>query len=126
MQRSSLLLPLFTLALVTACAPDRRADDPNAAASANSAAAEAYVPPVLTPAESAAAVAKIQAEGEAKTREIMGPEYKPPTDTFVDTPQKQFDSCMAQANSVDEPVKSTILRACERFRIQAQQQKQQP
>ena len=46
----------------------------------------------------------------------MGPDYKPPTDTFVDTPEKQYASCMAQARSVEEPVRSTILQACERFR----------
>lgn len=118
MHRFSLLLSLLA---VIACAPDRGADD-QAAAAADSAAREVYVPPVLTPAESTAAVARINAEAEARTRAVMGPDYQPPTDTFVDTPQKQYESCMIQARSVEEPVKSTILQACERFRTQAQQQ----
>lgn len=121
MLRRSLLIPFLALAALAACAPDRGADEQDAAALADSAMEEEeYVQPVLTPAESAAAVAKINADAEAATRRVMGPDYRPPTDTFVDTPQKQYESCMAQARSVDEPVKSTILRACERFRTQAQ------
>jgi hypothetical protein len=109
---------LFSLAALMAIAACDRGGDAGAAAAADSAAMEeeAYVPPVLTPAESAAAVAKINAEAEAATRRVMGPDYKPPTDTFVDTPEKQYASCMAQANSVEDPVRSTILKACERFR----------
>lgn len=118
MLRPALLLSLATVTLSACGRGDRAAD----AAAADSAAMEeeVYVPPVLTPAESAAAVAKVQADAEAATRRVMGPNYKPPTDTFVDTPEKQFASCMAQANSVEEPVRSTILRACERFRTRPQ------
>jgi hypothetical protein len=114
---------LFSLAVCIALSACDRGGDADAAAAADSAAAmeeEAYVPPVLTPAESAAAVAKINADAEAATRRVMGPDYKPPTDTFVDTPEKQLASCLAQANSVEDPVRSTILKACERFRNAAQ------
>jgi hypothetical protein len=115
MLRPTLLLSLAALMAAGAC--DRGDDADAAAAAADSAAAkEVYVPPVLTPAESVAAVARINADAEAATRRVMGPDYKPPTDTFVDTPEKQLASCLAQANSVDEPVRSTILKACERFR----------
>ena len=120
MSRLALLIPLIAAVSLTAC--DRGGSDDAAAAAADSAAAaeEVYVPPVLTPAESAAAVAKQQADADAATRRVMGPDYKPPTDTFVDTPEKQYASCMAQARSVEEPVKSTILKACERFRTRQQ------
>ena len=117
MSRLTRLL-LLTLALSPA-ACDRGgsgADAEAAAADSAAQAEEAYVPPALTPAESTAAVAKQRADAEAATRRVMGPDYRPPTDTFVDTPQKQYESCMAQARSVEEPVRSTILQACERFR----------
>ena len=118
MHRLSPLVPILaSLALAAACAPDRTGDaaqDPDAQQAG--AEAEVYVPPQLTPAESAAAVAKINARSDSVTREIMGPDYEPPTEVVVDTPEKQYASCMAQANSVDEPVRSTILKACERFR----------
>ena len=115
-------LTLLLLPLALAAAACDRGGDAADAAAVDSAALEeeVYVPPVLTPAESAAAVAKQRADAEAATRRVMGPDYKPPTDTFVDTPEKQFASCMAQARSVEEPVRSTILRACERFRTRQQ------
>lgn len=121
MPRLTLLLLPFALALAaSACDRGEDAADADAADSAAAMEEEVYVPPVLTPAESAAAVAKQRADAEAATRRVMGPDYRPPTDTFVDTPEKQFASCMAQANSVEEPVKSTILKACERFRTRPQ------
>jgi hypothetical protein len=123
MHRLSLFPVLIAIAFAAACAPDRAGDESRDAATA-AAEEEVYVPPVLTPAESAAAVAKQQADADAATRRVMGSDYKPPTDTFVDTPQKQYDSCMAQANSVEDPVRSTILKACERFKREAEQQKQ--
>ncbi len=122
MPRLTLLLPSLVLAALALGACDRggRADAEAAAADSAEMEEEVYVPPVLTPAESAAAVAKQNAHADSMTRVVMGPDYKPPTDTFVDTPAKQYASCMAQANSVEEPVRSTILKACERFRAAAQ------
>ena len=123
MHRLSTLSPvLIALTLAAACAPDRAGDARDAAAQDSSLAEEVYVPPQLTPAESAAAVAEIQARSEAKTREIMGPDYEPPAEPFVDTPEKQYASCMAQASSVEEPVRSTILGACERIKAQMEKQ----
>ncbi|MBW3570963.1 MAG: hypothetical protein KY467_07645 [Gemmatimonadetes bacterium] len=119
MHRPSLLIPVTAAALVAACAPDRPADEPSAAEEA-AFEEDAYVPPQLTPAESAAAVAKVQADADAATRRVMGPDYRPPAEPFVDTPEKQYASCMAQARSVEEPVRSTILQACERFRTRQQ------
>lgn len=75
-----------------------------------------YEEPRLTPAESAAAVARQAAAADSLTRRVMGPDYRPPAETVVDTPERQYASCMAQAASVDEPVRSTIRKACERFR----------
>jgi hypothetical protein len=121
MHRISTLIPvLIALALTAACAPDKAGDDAQDPSAQQAAEEEAYVPPQLTPAESIAAVEKIQAQSEAKTREIMGPDYKPPAEPYVDTPEKQYASCMAQANSVEDPVRSTILKACERFRREAE------
>ena len=124
MPRLTLLLPSLAVAALALSACDRErpaaADD----ASAGAPAEEEYVPPQLTPAESAAAVAKIKAHSDSVTREIMGPEYKPPTEVYVDTPEKQLASCLAQARSVEEPVRSTILRACERFKNPPQPQPQ--
>jgi hypothetical protein len=117
MPRPTLLFP--ALAVLTLAACDRGSDEPSAAA-ADSAAAqpaeEVYEPPQLTPAESTAAVAKQKADAEAATRRVMGADYKPPPEPYVDTPQKQYESCLAQARSVEEPVRGTILQACERFR----------
>jgi zona occludens toxin (predicted ATPase) len=117
MPRLTLLLSFLVLA---ACDRGRSDADADAAAADSAAAAqaaeEAYVPPQLTPAESTAAVARQRADADAATRRVMGPDYKPPTDTFVDTPQKQYESCMTQARTLEEPVKSTVLAACERFR----------
>ncbi len=113
---------LIAFALSAACSRDRDADTQDAQQEAM-VEEEAYVPPVLTPAESTAAVAKQAADADAATRRIMGPDYKPPTDTFVDTPEKQLASCLAQANSVEDPVRSTIMKACERFRAAAAAQK---
>jgi hypothetical protein len=120
MHRLSTLVPvLIAFALTAACAPDRAGDDAqDPSAQQAGVEEEVYVPPQLTPAESAAAVAEINARTAAKTREILGPDYKPPAEPYVDTPEKQYASCMAQANSVEEPVRSTILKACERFRAQ--------
>jgi hypothetical protein len=122
MHRLSLFLVLIAITLSAACAPDRAGDESQDADAA--AEEEVYVPPVLTPAESTAAVAKQQADADAATRRVMGPDYRPPTDTFVDTPRKQYESCMAQANSVEDPVRSTILKACERFKREAEKEKQ--
>jgi hypothetical protein len=117
MHRLSPLVPvLAALALAAACAPDEAGGDDAQDTAAQGVQVEEYVPPVLTPAESTAAVARIKAHSDSMTREIMGPEYKPPTEAYVDTPEKQYASCMVQANSVDEPVRSTILKACERFK----------
>jgi hypothetical protein len=124
MPRLTLLLPSLALAALALGACDRGARADADAAAADSAAEmeeEVYVPPVLTPAESAAAVAKQKAHADSITRVVMGPDYKPPTDTFVDTPAKQLASCLAQAQSVEEPVRSTIMKACERFRAAAAQ-----
>lgn len=116
MLRLSLLSPVLALAL-SACAADRPAEEADAAMAEDEMLVEDdYVPPQLTPAESAAAVARVQADADAATRRVMGPDYEPPTEPYVDTPQKQYASCMAQAASVDEPVRSTILKACERLR----------
>ena len=122
MHRLSTLTPvLIALALTTACTGDRAGDDAaDSTAQQAGAEEEVYVPPVLTPAESIAAVKEIKAEGEAVTRRVMGPDYKPPAEPFVDTPEKQYANCMTQANSVEEPVRSTILKACERFRLEAE------
>ena len=109
-----LSLSIAMIALAAACAPDQPADEQDAAAAGVE--EEVYVPPQLTPAESTAAVAKVQADADAATRRVMGPDYQPPAEPYVDTPQKQYESCMAQARSVEEPVRSTILQACERFR----------
>ncbi|HEY0020604.1 MAG TPA: hypothetical protein VGC13_30170 [Longimicrobium sp.] len=113
-----LLFPSLALAALALSACDRGRAGADEAAAADSAEAgeEAYVPPQLTPAESAAAVAAQKAHADSMTRVIMGPEYEPPREAYVDTPEKQLASCLAQANSVDEPVRSTILKACERFR----------
>ena len=116
MLRPTLLLSFAALIAAAACDRGDDAAAAEAAAADSAAAEEVYVPPVLTPAESVAAVAKINADAEAATRRVMGPDYRPPTDTFVDTPEKQLASCLAQANSVEDPVRSTILKACERFR----------
>lgn len=116
MHRLSSLVPIIAaLAFAAACAPDRTGDEAQDPAAQEAEVGE-YVPPVLTPAESTAAVARVKAHSDSVTREIMGPDYKPPTEVYVDTPEKQYASCMAQANSVDEPVRSTILKACERFK----------
>jgi hypothetical protein len=122
MHRLSTLVPvLVALALTAACAPDRAGDDAqDPSAQQAGVEEEAYVPPQLTPAESAAAVAEINARTEAKTREVMGPDYKPPAEPYVDTPEKQYASCMAQANSAEEPLRSTILQACERHKAAVQ------
>jgi|GEM_PF-5134658 len=116
MPRLTRLFPALALAALALAACDR--DKP--AASAEDAAAQqeedAYVPPQLTPAESASAVAAQKAHSDSMTKVIMGPEYQPPREVYVDTPEKQYASCMAQAQSVEEPVRSTILKACERFR----------
>ena len=118
MHRLSPLVPvLAALALAAACAPDDTGgDEVQDTAVEQGVEVEEYVPPVLTPAESAAAVTAIKAHGDSMTQAVMGPDYKPPTEVYVDTPEKQYASCMAQANSVDEPTRSTILKACERFR----------
>ena len=125
MHRFCTLFPtLIAIALTAACAPDKTGEDGQDPAAQGAMEEEVYVPPVLTPAESTAAVAKQQADADAATRRVMGPDYKPPTDTFVDTPQKQYASCMAQAMSVEDPVRSTILKACQRFKAEAEKQKQ--
>lgn len=117
MRRLSLLSTIFAVALLAACADERPAEEADAAAAEDAVLVEdEYVPPQLTPAESAAAVAKVQADADAATRRVMGPDYEPPAEPYVDTPEKQYASCMAQARSVEEPVRSTILKACERFR----------
>jgi hypothetical protein len=117
MPRRKLLFPSLALAALALSACDRdRAGADEAAADSAGAEEEAYVPPVLTPAESASAVAAQKAHADSMTRVIMGPEYEPPKEVYVDTPEKQLASCLAQANSVEEPVRSTILKACERFR----------
>jgi hypothetical protein len=114
MRRFSPLLAAIALALLAGCAPDK-ADEQDPAAQ-QAAVEEEYVPPTLTPAESAAAVARVARDGEEATRRVLGPDYKPPAQPHVDTPEKQYASCLAQAHSVEEPVRSTILKACERFR----------
>lgn len=116
MLRFSTLAPVLLALAFGACAPDRA--DPGAADAAIQGQVEedTYVPPVLTPAESTAAVAKRAAEGEAMTRRVMGPDYKPPAEPYVDTPEKQYASCMAQAGGLEEPTRSTVLQACERLR----------
>ncbi|HEU4883566.1 MAG TPA: hypothetical protein VFT45_15005 [Longimicrobium sp.] len=117
MHRFSTLAPvLIALALAAACSRDRASGDAADAAAQDSMAEEVYVPPQLTPAESAAAVAKQAADGEAMTRRVMGPDYKPPTEPYVDTPEKQYASCLAQAGGLEEPTRTTILKTCERFK----------
>ncbi|HEY0023503.1 MAG TPA: hypothetical protein VGB24_11350 [Longimicrobium sp.] len=106
---------VFALLLATCRGDEPRGSD-QATEPAPDVVEKEYVPPQLTPAESAAAVANTKAEGEAMTRKVMGPEYTAPTEPFVDTPEKQYASCMIQARSLEEPVKSTVLNACERFR----------
>jgi hypothetical protein len=118
MHRFSTLIPLLIALSLTAACRDRTDDDAAAATAQDSAAEEEYVPPVLTPAESTAAVAKQAADGEAMTRRVMGPDYRPPAEPYVDTPEKQYASCMAQAGGLEEPTRSTILKTCERFRTQ--------
>lgn len=109
-------------AALAGCAGDRpeRAghDDPaanDAAADAGYAAEEPYPGARLPPAESAAAVARQQAHADSVTRAVRGADV-PATPPFVDTPERQYASCMAQARSVEEPVRSTIREACERQR----------
>lgn len=111
------MVMMVLLAAGAGCGREPAADtvEPGEAADAETF-EEAYVPPQLTPAESAAAVARQAADAEATTRRAMGPDYRPPAEPHVDTPEKQYASCTAQAASVEEPVRSTILKACERFR----------
>ncbi|HEX6369198.1 MAG TPA: hypothetical protein VF006_09715 [Longimicrobium sp.] len=122
MHRLSTLIPFVaTLVLAAACARDRTGGDAqDPAAQQAGVEVEEYVPPQLTPAESTAAVAKIKAHSDSVTQAVMGPDYRPPAEPYVDTPEKQYASCMAQANSVEEPVRSTILQACERFKNRQQ------
>lgn len=113
--RPAVLVVPVALALA-ACADDRADEAPATDEQESAVEMEAYAPPLLTPAESTAAVAEIQANADAATRRVMGPDYEPPPEPYVDTPEKQYASCMAQAQSADEPVRSTILGACERIR----------
>jgi hypothetical protein len=116
MPRATLLFPALAVLALAAC--DRGRDDDAAAAPDSAAvqpAQEVYEPPRLTPAESAAAVNKQKADAEAMTRRVMGDDYHPPEKPYVDTPQKQYESCMRQAGSLEEPARSTILPTCKRF-----------
>ena len=79
---------------------------------------EEYVEPQLTPEESAAAVAKIKAHGDSMTRVIRGPDAGV-GEPYVDTPEKQYASCLIQARSIEEPTRSMILQHCERMRARA-------
>ncbi|HEX8395443.1 MAG TPA: hypothetical protein VF665_24040 [Longimicrobium sp.] len=79
-----------------------------------------YVPPTLTPAESAAAVQKNRANEEAATRRVRGrlPDgaMPVPTPPVVVTPETSYQTCLVQARSAEEPLRSTIMRVCDKQR----------
>jgi len=114
MIRRPFLLSLATLALA-ACGGDTR--DPEAAADSVfviEGIEENPAEPYLSPEDSA----RLANEQARRARELTERIRGEPVDTTAveDTPEKQLASCLAQANSVDEPVRSTILKACDRFR----------
>lgn len=122
MPRLTRLLPALLLAAFAACSGDEPAA--GAAASADSAAQAAPAPAPediqLTPAESAAAVAEIEARGEAVTRSVRAKtrelEPPPPARPHVETAQSVYESCMAQARSVEGPERARLTEICERRR----------
>jgi hypothetical protein len=114
-------IPAVMMVLLVSSGCGRDAPPPDAAPAATGAGAQGYMdeeyqPPQLTPAESAAAVGRQTADAEAITRRVMGPDYRESPEPEADTPEKQLANCLAQAASVEEPTRSTILKACERFR----------
>ena len=119
--RRPIWLACAALVLAASCTRD---DPPPAGGAADAAAAGAPAvepePPRLTPAESAASVARSKAAADAKTREIRAdirdldpPPLDPP---HVETPETIYRSCLAQARSADEPLRSQLLEICERRR----------
>jgi hypothetical protein len=117
--RRPIWLACAALVLAASCTRD---DPPPPAGDAAEAGAPAVEPepPRLTPAESTAAVAQQREAAQAKTREVRASvralDPPPPAAPHVETPETIYQSCLAQARSVDEPVRSQLLEICERRR----------
>jgi hypothetical protein len=116
--RRPLLLACAALVLAGACTRD---DPPPPAEDVSAAPATADPePPRLTPAESTAAVARSQAAAEAKTHEVRASidelDPPPPDPPHVETRETIYQSCLRQAQSADEPLRSQLREICERRR----------
>jgi len=77
---------------------------------------ENAVEPYVSPEDSAAAAQARRAHEIEMTRRIRGPDSDTQSVPYVDTPEKKYASCMAQARGLDEPTRSAVLASCERYR----------
>jgi hypothetical protein len=119
--RHKALIPLLCLA---AACRDEPGPDPEVGVPIDSGATPEYTAPALTPAESIAAVRRIQAQGDSLTRVIKANDPTPPRRTPPArelSPQEEYRNCLANAEMAIGPTKPDIQRACT-SRLQARTQ----
>ncbi len=109
-------LAVLALSVLGACSGD---DEPQQSAPAPVEEQETVleVPqPQLTPAESAAAVAKQAAHGDSVTRAVRGVETK--SVPHRETKQDQIALCRTQAAQAEGAIREHLLAACKRLETQ--------
>lgn len=107
---------LLTIAALAACSGD---DEPQQTAPAPAEDQEVVLQPPqpqLTPAESAAAVAKLAEHGDSVTRAVRGVETK--TVPHKETKQAQLALCRTQASQAEGTIREHLLAACKRIEEQ--------
>ncbi len=115
-----LFLACAAAVLAASCGRDAPPPPVEYPAASGAPAAQVPGPPRLTPAESAAAVARQEAHADAMTREVRAKvgelDPPPPAAPHVETEASIYRSCVAQAQSVEDPLRSQLMEACERRR----------
>jgi hypothetical protein len=100
--------------LLAGCADRAETPRPELGAPADSIASAPPETPRLTPAESAAAVARVHAHSDSVRRAVQGAggadATAPPAP--VKDPATEYADCMRQAAEAEPPVRATIEQAC--------------
>jgi hypothetical protein len=107
---------LLAIAALAACSGD---DEPQQSAPAPAREQETVLEapqPQLTPAESAAAVAKLAAHGDSVTRAVRGVETKPVP--HKETKQDRLNLCRTQAAQAEGTIREHLEASCKRIEEQ--------